>query len=79
MSYKAPTGGYYKVSAEVIHARPTGIFYDEENPNWRWWKFWLPKTIKREKVEIEKQHTGEQIVFLKEGQEIGSSFPIQKL
>lgn len=72
MIYKAPTSGFYQISAEVTTYEPTGEFETVSNPARRWWKFWLPKTIVRERYKVVTHNTGSKIVLLKNGETVSS-------
>lgn len=76
--FKAPLDGYYKISADIITCEPTGEFEWVNNPEWNWWTFWIPRTVRQEKYHIRTEHTGEQIRYLEKGVEIDSnSVPIR--
>lgn len=70
MTFKVPLNGYYHVRAEVVQFLPTGEFEEVANPKRRWWKFWLPKTIKREKFERKTILDQPEIAYLEKGQKV---------
>lgn len=59
--------GYYEISATMHHARPTGKFEEVPNPDFKWWTFWLPKTVTREIWDYSESKTGRQVVYAKAG------------
>lgn len=79
MKYKAPLEGYYTVSAKIFTATPTGEFEEVPNPEYRWFTFWLPKTITREKILFEENDLGSQIKYLKKDEEVFSKHAIVRI
>lgn len=66
MTYKVPIGGYYQIKSEIVTYKSTGIFEEVKNPKKRWWKFWVPKTILKEKLERVILLDGSEVKYLKE-------------
>ena len=79
MNYKAPLDGYYRVSSTIIVASPTGEFEEVANSEYRWWTFWLPRTITREKYSAESNYSGSEVKYLKQGEEVISKHEIYRI
>lgn len=70
MRYTAPTDGLYEFKSEIVFFIPTGEFEEVENPNYRWWKPWVPKTILQKKYRRHTEVGPTQLVRLKQGESI---------
>ena len=79
MNFKVPLGGHYKVTSEVVTYEPTNEFEEVLNPNYRWWKFWLPKTVSRKKYRKVVHQTGEKVVYLRPGEVVYSEKAIVRI
>jgi hypothetical protein len=66
--FTAPTGGYYRIACEVTTMKPTGRFETVLNPERKWWKFWLSKTVTREVYETIQEANGSMVAYLKAGE-----------
>jgi len=72
MIYKAPTSGFYQVSAEATTYEPTGEFETVSNPKYKWYTPWRAKTITQEKYKKVIHEVGLKTIYLKEGENIDS-------
>jgi len=79
MKYKAPLDGYYQVSSTMYTANPTGEFEEVANPEYKWYKFWIPRTIMREKWSFETIQSGTEVKYLKQGEEVISKHQIYRI
>ena len=68
--YTVLKGGYYRVSASMIHYKPTGKFHEVPNLDRRWFEFWKPKTVTQEIYEQVGDMSGTQIKFYNKGEVI---------
>lgn len=78
-TYKASVSGYYSVSSKTYIAKPTGIFETVKDDDRQFWEFWKPKFVTIEKYEQIEIHTGFQVKYLVEGEEVDSAFAPQRL
>ena len=65
--YSAPISGYYSIASQIIVFEPTGNMIETENSKWRWYKFWLPKTVMVPETRQSYSWEGREVKFLKEG------------
>ena len=62
--FKAPIAGYYFVASKITKAIPTGKNVLKPNPDYSWWKFWVPKMIEQPEYRFEEVYEGREIRYL---------------
>jgi hypothetical protein len=67
VQYRIPVDGYYAIRSRVAIYKPTGKMTPQPNPKYRWWKFWLPKTILQPEYVVSYEMGGSDVKYLKAG------------
>ena len=68
--YRAPSAGYYQISATIYHYVPTNFMVWEENANRFWWQFWKPRFVLKPGFKYFTTEDGTQIVYKQAGDPI---------
>jgi hypothetical protein len=73
-SFTVPLDGYYQVQCDVLHCEPIeGEFELVANSDRKWWQFWKPEHVLRQKFRVYKKPTGLEIRYLKKGEVVVSN------
>lgn len=76
--FTVPVTGFYQISCQTMRIEKTGNKVAIKNPRYKWYRFWVDKTIIVDEIKTVFDNSGEQMKLLNAGDIIDNN-PIGRL